>query len=194
MNSTEKLQHDLKVLERFGEDIAAYLRSSTLFYPTGPNYPELTVGGLLMRQHRLLLCKAQLTTDERSRLDRCIAAFQAALEGNLVSFEKKAHKELAYRHRQWRERVRELIEQPDERNFYRNGVEPRLMIAAIVQQLELPPFELNSDVPERVESVDMGLRARWIKGDFVLQAALADAYPQESYWYLYGEPAEPVSR
>ncbi len=187
MNSIEKLQQDLKVLERFAEDIDAYLRSETLFYRTGPNFPELTVGGLLMRQHRLLLLRKQLSQEERNRLDATIAQFQAALEGNIVRFEGKAHKELQYRLRQWRERVRDLIDRPEERDYYRNGVEPRLMIAAIIQQLGLPPYQLDSDVPERIKAVDLGLRARWMDGDFVLQEELTKAYPKSEFWYLYGE-------
>lgn len=190
MNSSEKLQNDLKVLDRFSRDLSAYLESTTLFYPTGPNYPQLTVGGLLMRQHRLLLCRSLLSQAERNELNQTIASFQAALEGNIVRFESKAHKELQYRLKQWRERIRDLVDSPDEFTYYQSGVEPRLMLAAILQQLALPPFQLDSDVPERLEAIDLGLRARWISGDFVLQEGLEPAYPKSEYWYLYGEVAQ----
>lgn len=186
MNGTEKLQSDLKILERFNEDVAAYLRSDILFYPTSIGYPKLTAGGLLMRQHRLLLLRDLLTQAERNRLDRTIADFQAALEGNIVRFESRAQKELGTRLRQWQEHVRDLLYERDGQVNYTTIVEPRLMIAAIVQQLSLPPFQLTSDVPTRVLAIDKALHARWINGDFVLQAKLAAAYPQQDFWYLYG--------
>ena len=189
MTGIEKLQNDLKIIERFNEDIPAYIRRDTLFYPTGPNFPDLTFGGFLMRQHRLLLLRDLLNTEEQNRLDKAIAEFQAALDGSIVAFEKRCHKELITRHRLWREHVRDLVDDKAAFAFYSGAVEPRLMIAAIVQQLSLPPFQLDSDIPERVESLDMTLRARWIPGDFVLQPELEPAYPQNEFWYLYGAPA-----
>ena len=189
MNGIEKLQNDLKILERFNEDVAAYLRSDILFYPTGINYPKLTAGGLLMRQHRLLLLRDLLTPDERDRLDKAIATFQAALDGHIVRFESHAQKELEIRLHQWRDRVSDLLHERDEQAYYANIVEPRLMIAAIIQQLSLPPFQLTSDVPERVLAIDKALRARWVDGDFVLQPELAGAYPKQDFWYLYGSVA-----
>ncbi len=189
MNASEKLQQDLKILERFNEDIPAYLRSDTVFYPTGVNYPELTFGGFLMRQHRLLLLKKSLSEAEKGRLDKVIASFQAALDNQIVRFEKHCQKELDIRFRQWRETLRDLADDKNNFNFYPTTVEPRLMIAAIVEQLQLPPFELKSDVPERLMTLDKGLHARWMAGDFVLQEGLEAAYPQEEFWYLYGQVA-----
>lgn len=189
MTGIEKLQHDLKVIERFNEDIPAYLRSNTLFYSTGPNYPELTFGGFMMRQHRLLLLRELLSAEEQTRLDKAIAGFQAALEGKIVAFEQRCHRELEARHRQWREYLRDLVDDNMAFVYYGGSVDPRLMIASIVQQLSLPPFQLDSDVPQRVEMLDKSLRARWINGDFVLQPELQDAYPEQEYWYLFGSIA-----
>lgn len=189
MNATEKLQQDLLILERFDKDIPAYLRSSTTFYPTGLNFPELTFGGFLMRQHRLLLLKEMLSKDEQTRLDQVIASFQASLDGSIVRFETQSQKELGVRMRQWREYLRDLVDDKSHFSYYATAVEPRLMIAATVEQLQLPPYELTSDVPERLFAIDQGLRSRWISGDFVLQDGLQSAYPQEQYWYLYGEVA-----
>ncbi len=189
MNATEKLQQDLAIVERFNEDIPSYLRTDSLFYPTGVNFPELTFGGFLMRQHRLLLLKQELDADQQRRLDKVIADFQAALDNQVVRFEKHCQRELDVRLRQWREVLRDLADDKLNFNYYSSSVEPRLMMAAIFEQLQLPPFELKSDVPERLLTLDKGLRARWLSGDFVMQAGLEPAYPSETYWYLYGKVA-----
>ena len=142
-----------------------------------------------MRQHRLLLSKDMLDASEQARLDKAIADFQVALEDRLVRFEKKSQNELDVRLRQWREYLRDLFDDKINFTYYATSVEPRLMIAAIIEQLQLPPFELTSNVPERLVTLDMGLRSRWISGDFVLQDGLQPAYPEEQYWYLYGQVA-----
>lgn len=189
MHTDSKLEQDLRTLERFNESIPDYLRSNTLFYPTGPHYPQLTFGGFLMRQHRLLLLRNQLDQNGKNRLDKIIADFQGALNNNIVRFEAKCHKELPARLRQWIEYLRDIQVDRSVRNYYKTSIEPRVMIDAIVTQLQLPPYQLNSDVPKRLEALDMRLRSRWIQGEFIWEAGWQPAYPKAVYWYLYGEIA-----
>lgn len=189
MQEDSKLHQDLKILDRFNQGIPDYLRSTALFYPTGPAYPQLTFGGFLMRQHRLLLLRDLLSQPDQNRLDKAVADFQTALSNNIVRFEEKCHKELQARLRQWTEYLREIQYDRSARSFYKTSVEPRLMIDAIVTQLSLAPYQLTSDVPQRLEAIDLGLRSRWIDGDFIWDSDWQPAYPTATYWYLYGDMA-----
>lgn len=189
MHNHSKLQHDLKILTRFNESIPDYLRATALYYPTGINYPQLTFGGFLMRQHRLLLLRHLLSQADKNQLDKAVADFHAALDNNIVRFENKCHKELQSRLRQWKEYLRDIQIDRSARGFYKTSVEPRLMIDAIVAQLQIPPYQLKSDVPTRLESLDIGLRSRWLSGDFIWDQDWQPAYPESMYWYLYGEVA-----
>ncbi len=186
MDTPKNLQNDLNILERFAEITPTYLTSDALFYPTGPTIPEMTFGGILLRQHRLLLLKNLLSPTDQDRLDTAIANFQAALENNIVRFEKKCHRELDARLRQWKEYLRDLQQDKSVINYYRTAVEPRVMIDVILQQLDLPPYAPPEYTQERVLKLDVGLKMRWMDGDFVWDDAWQPAYPRDDYWYLYG--------
>lgn len=190
MDGTEKLHKDLEILAGFVEQMPAYLNSETLFWPMGPFSPQLTCGGYLMRQRRLLLLRDLLSDSEQGQLDQTLAAFNSALDGYLVRFEQKCQQELSARLRQWTEYLRDLRDDRNAFTYYATAVEPRVMIDAIVEQLSMPPHQLESDVPARLPAIDRSLQARWLRGDFVWPEAWQPAYPPRDYWYLYGQPAD----
>ncbi len=189
MGTSKSLDNDLNILERFAELTPTYLSSEALFYPTGPNIPEMTFGGILLRQHRLLLLKHLLHLPEQYRLDVAIANFQAALDNNIVRFEKKCYRELSARLRQWKEYLRDLQQDKSVFSYYKSAVEPRVMIDVILQQLNLPPYSPPEYTQERVLKLDVLLQMRWLDGAFVWHEAWQPAYPHETFWYLYGSPA-----
>ena len=186
MTAQEKLTQDLKIFRRFIEEITDYLSVTKLFYNLGPTMPKLTIGGLLMRQARLLQCRDLLDQPAKNELDKAVADLQAGLSGRVVAFEKKAHEELEARLRQWKAYLGDIKQDDSAADFHANSVECRVMIQAIIDQLSLPPYQLNSPVPSRVVALDDIFRSRWIDGDFVWPDGLEAAYPKDVYWYLYG--------
>lgn len=189
MNAPEKLTQDLKIFRRFIEEMDDYLSVSKLFYNLGPTMPKMTIGGLLMRQARLLQGRELLDQPAQNELDKAVADLQASLSGRIVAFEKKAHEELEARLRQWKEYLGDIQKDKSAADFHHNSVESRVMIQAIIDQLSLPPYQLNSQVPSRVTALDEILQSRWISGNFVWQDGLQSAYPKDTYWYLYGSVA-----
>lgn len=188
MTGIEKLRKDLQIIGRFAAEMAAYLDQDNLFWHTGPAIPELTVGGYLMRQQRLLLLRDLLDSAERLQLDAAVKQFQETLDERIVAFEQKAERELEARLRQWTEYLRDVQVEADAAHYYATAVEPRVMLAATIAQLELPPYRLLSSVPERLTAIDKGLRGRWREGTFVWPEEWQPAYPRGEYWYLYGRP------
>lgn len=185
MNGIDKLQKDVVILARFKEDLADYLASETLFYPTGPNYPELTLGGWLMRQHRLEALRDQLGQDERNQLEQILIEGNAILRNNIVRAEAKMHDELQVRLRQWKTYLQD-VQEGESGAWYATAVEPRAMLTALINQLSNSPYQMNSDVPDRLEKVDMLAKFRWLSGDFVWSDGWDKAYPKADFWYLYG--------
>jgi hypothetical protein len=186
---TEKLKKDLAILERFSAEMHLYLPSDMLFYPTGPNIPQLTLGGYLMRQHRLLLLRDLLDSAEQNRLDHAISQAQSVFSQLIVRFEHHAHEELEARFRQWNEYLRDVSRNAAEyADYYESSVEPRVMIKAIVDQFRLPPYELKSTIPDRIKALDQALYARWRTGDFIWPEEWEGAYPVTEFWWLYGLP------
>ena len=109
MDGIEKLHRDLEVLEAMAVAMDDYLRSDVLFWPLSDgDLPRLTLGGYLMRQHRLLELRDLLDKAEQERLHAAVQEFYAALEEKIVRTERKAHEELGARLRQWQQYLREI--------------------------------------------------------------------------------------
>lgn len=184
----DKLRKDLQILDNFSAQMHLYLPSDILFYPVGSG-PRLTLGSYLMRQHRLLLLRDYLDSAEQNTLDHAVGRAQTIFSANLVRFEHHAHEEMDARYRQWREYLRDVNRSGDEyAAYYATSVEPRAMLEALLTQFRLPPYQLNSTVPERLATLDKSLRARWRSGHFVWPEEWQPAYPQDQYWWLYGTP------
>ncbi|MGD2077506.1 MAG: hypothetical protein PVH18_03935 [Chloroflexota bacterium] len=185
-----KLRQDLKVLEAMAADMDDYLRNDNLFWPMGDSsLPQLTLGGYLMRQHRLLALRQQLSDADQQRLDAAETQFKEALVEKVVAFETRAHEEIRARIRQWNEYLKELHDRSTASgDYYGSAVETRAMLAALLNKLETPPYKLDRRVLNELGSLDRVLANYWVSGDFIWPESWMKAYPRQQYWWLYGHP------
>ncbi|MBX3055059.1 MAG: hypothetical protein KF770_01180 [Anaerolineae bacterium] len=191
MSPTVDIVHeDLDVLAAMAAEMDDYLKSDVLYWPmVHGDMPRLTLGGYLMRQHRLQYLADMLNEAEREKWDTAVHQFQAALAEKVVRTEQRAHEELGVRARQWgtylndvqRERAVAAVN-------YETAVENRVMAAALVHFLQTAPYELEAGAVPNLEMLDAGLRPYWQPGEFVWPPAWEKAYPQAEYWWLYGRP------
>ena len=186
----EKLRRDLQILEAMAAEMDEYLRSQTLFWPMiKSNLPRLTIGGYLMRQHRLESLQDLLDDTEQERLNGAKDNFNTALVEKIVRFEGRAHDEMRARLRQWGEYLKELHDKSlGMGDYYKSHVQTRAMIAALVQKLRERPYELDERVQEQLEIYDKVLRNYWTPGEFTWPVEWKPAYPESDYWWLYGQP------
>ena len=186
----EKLRRDLEILEAMASEMDEYLRSQTLFWPMMKgNLPRLTIGGYLMRQHRLLSLQELLDHDEQERLRNAVEQFERALVEKVVSFESRAHDELHARLRQWGEYLKELHDKSlGMGDYYPSHVQTRVMIAGLVEKLQERPYELDRRILEQLAVYDNVLRNYWQPGAFTWPEEWIPAYPESEYWWLYGRP------
>ena len=188
----EKLVQDLFILGAMAAEMDEYLRSQVLFWPLSQaNLPRLTVGGYLMRQHRLLTLGHLLNNEEIVRRDAAVVQFNQALDEKVVRFEERAHQECHARLRQWGEYLKEL----HDRNlavadFYHSHVQTRAMIAALMAKLKRPPYEFDDRVEAQLATYDQVLKNYWIPGEFAWPNGWQPAYPKSEYWWLYGSPRD----
>ncbi len=190
MDGIEKLKEDLLVLEQMAAEMDDYLRSDVLFWPMAQgNMPRLTLGGFLMRQHRLLALNNLLEPAERTRLQQALETYKDALVEKVVRFETRSHEELETRLRQWQQYLNSsLREEGSSSAYYATSVETRAQIEALISQLQMAPYKLNPRLLEQKNMLDNYLRGRFRRGDFVWPEAWQPAYPRETYWWLYGMP------
>ena len=188
----DKLAQDVRILSTMAEEMEAYLNSDVLFWHMSKaDMPVLTLGGYLMRQHRLLALYDSLSEEQQAEVDAAVAQFNQALEEKTVRFEQKAHRELDARLRQWEEYLKDVERgQASAKSNYGTAVEARAMIAALIDFLQLAPYQLDERVLKRTALLDGRLRSRWEAGEFVWSEGWQEAYPRSEYWWLYGNPRD----
>jgi hypothetical protein len=170
-------------------EMEAYLRSDVLFWQMMKGgFPKLTIGGYLVRQHRLLALYDLLAEGDQNQVDTAVTQFNQTLVEKIVRFEQKVHQELEARIRQWGEYLKDLQwEKAAAAANYAAAVETRVMMTAVTDKVGLPPYQLDPRLSERIALLDGNLRRRWQSGPFVWPEEWEPAYPQNEYWWLYGE-------
>ncbi len=185
---TSTLSQDLDIVEAMAAEMADYLVSDVLYWNmVKGDMPKLTLGGYLLREHRLTQLTSLLNDEEQERLTAVLNTYQEAITEKIVRFETHAHEELGVRARQWgnyiddlrRDGVRVAVN-------YANAVENRAMIEALIDRLETPPYQLNREAMGNLAMMDQGLKPHWHTGEFVWAAEWQPAYPKDKYWWLYG--------
>jgi hypothetical protein len=173
-------------------EMETYLDSEVLFWRMSTaGMPALTLGGYLMRQHRLLALRDLLTAEQLPDLEAAVITYNSALAERIVRFEKKAHRELEARLRQWGEYLKDVDRgRAASKSNYATVAEVRAMISAMKDQLQLAPFSLEQRIPQQIELVDTQLRRYWEPGEFIWPPEWQPAYLQPEYWWLYGKPRE----
>ena len=189
-DGNERLAQDVAALAAMAEQMGEYLDSDVLFWPLGRgNLPMLTLGGYLLREHRLVALRQLLTPEQRSQVDAAIFQFNQALSDRVVRFEKKAHHELESRLRQWTEALKEVEHGALQHSSnYDTVVETRAMIQALLDRLGMPPYRLEERPGQHLTLLDTRLQGRWQPGEFIWPAEWQPAYPRGEYWWLYGSP------
>ncbi len=184
------LSRDLQILEKMSSDMDAYLKSESMHWVIGNgDVPRLTIGGYLMRQERLIFLCEKLDVEDQQRLQKGVEQFRRTLKEKVVLFEKRAHQELHARLGEWVGYLRSLKKYGSSRAAkYASVVDTRLVIEVVVDKLHMPPYQLQSQIPEELDTLDQNLRDRWQEGEFVLPAVWQPVYPRQKYWWLYGHP------
>ncbi len=187
LDEVGKLAQDVTILAEMAGEMADYLRSDVLYWQMMKGgLPKLTLGGYLMRQHRLLALPKLLSDEDQAVVDTAVTQFNHALVEKIVRLEQKAHQELEARIRQWAEYLKDFRwERGAAVAGYSSAVENRVMITAVIDKLQMPPYQLNTRLTE-LALLDGNLRSRWRSGPFLWPEAWQPAYPRGDYWYLYG--------
>jgi hypothetical protein len=195
-DGNERLARDVDILEAMAGQMAEYLDSDVLFWPMSrAGMPMLTLGGYLMRDHRLNALSGLLPAESQARRAAAVNHFNQVLADRLVRFESKAHHELQARLRQWEEYLKEVERgTADKSSNYATAVETRAMIAALIDRLSLPPYQMEARPEKHLALLDTRLRNHWQPGDFAWPSEWTPAYPAADYWFLYGRPRSKEDR
>lgn len=193
---SERLARDVDIIEEMSGQMAEYMDSDVMFWPMSRSgMPMLTLGGYLMREHRLNRLAGLLSPEIQARASTAISHFNQVLSTRVVRFEAKAQQELQARLRQWEEYLKDVERgSADRSSNYETAVETRAMIAALIDRLSMPPYQLDERPAQHLSLLDTRLQNAWQPGDFIWPEDWAAAYPQPEFWWLYGTPRTKNSR
>ena len=147
----------------------------------GPAYPSLTLGGLLLAQTKL--SSPRLSDDLRGERDHLRVEFESTQTRWRVAWEKKAAREFHARLNLWRDYLEEYRANPKSNaDRYSYEVGRRVMLHL------LQPFAREAPQAEKemLRGLDSLLRPVFIPDGFIWEDWLENAFPPQTYWYLYG--------
>ncbi|RMH01446.1 MAG: hypothetical protein D6706_01770 [Chloroflexi bacterium] len=188
-NAQEILLRDLMTYEAMVNEMDLYLASEATHWTlVPPGLPKLTIGGCLMRQHRLLALKSQFHPEEQVRLDTAVNKLKRLLSEQVVRFEQRTYTEIRARLSEW---IAYLgVFSRHGREYYARVVDTRVVLQAMINKLQQPPYRLDKKVIEELATLDKNLKGRWQPGSFVWESVWKPAYPEDTYWWLYGSPKQ----
>ncbi|GAB4481563.1 MAG: hypothetical protein Kow00124_29460 [Anaerolineae bacterium] len=181
------LDQDLAFVEAMSAELKSYLLADELYWPLrGPGgvLPQGTLGGLLLRLHRLATLGDQLTPEERMRVTELAGQVQDELSTWGVQVDARLKREARARLRGWTQYLDELEQNPDRyAPDYRAQVEGRTVLALLLERLEGLP-----DLAQELAALDSRLRGLTEPGPFVWDEAQQAAFPPGRFWWLYVQP------
>jgi hypothetical protein len=184
------LERDVRVLSAMASNLTPYLYEQEIFAYLGPDLPELTLGGLLMRLYRLSRLEDVLTTEQQNLVQDARLNFEAERSKWAVHYENKIQRELE-------SRTSALLRFLDECLEDRTGcmanypvqAEKRIMIEHLRSEAQ-EHDSLSDEQDNAIRAIDQKLRRLFENGDFITDKRLIGVYPQEDFWWLYGTIAE----
>lgn len=163
---------DLSFLAAALPELQDYLLSDELYWPlgsVGASLPRLTLGGLLLALRRC--------GDEKFVRDADAVRYRWR-----AAWEAKARREAHSRLEQWKLFLEDLRQSREAHaQDYPGQVRVRVMLDLLLA--DLPPLPA---VSAALDGLDRGLRAGFVPGEFLWENVLRSAFPQDTFWYLYG--------
>jgi len=153
-------------------------------------YTMLTIGPLLFMLKRLKARK--LTAYELEELGRFEEQIFQDKIHNENAWKKKAGQDMGSRLRLWQATWDEY--QKDQQAVmaaYPTSIAQRVMLQLLWEEIE-PAGLLAAPMQFTLQYLDVNLRMFFQPGDFIWEKVLQPAFPEETYWYLYGTMFEKV--
>ncbi len=190
---------DLDILSAMVGQLQPYLISDQLFWPISGRLrggmPRLTVGGLVLRQHRLEALRALLSDRQQEALAEELAAFDQTRREWVMHYYSKIERE-------WPMRVHlldEFLRDCDEKGGaaclenWPVQAEGRTILHLLLAELVARSPDSASAQEADLRRVDADLRRFLLAGEegcFLWARELERVYPRDTFWWLWTAPGE----
>lgn len=184
-------EFDLRYVNTCLGALSHYLKTDQLDYPVGLTmpmrgtpYPRLTPGNLLFYIARLKGARDSNNLNNRltDGVNRAEEEFDVLLNEWAANWNKKVFKEIITRVNQWSNYLDDLMRDREEHvPYYKTEVRTRTLIDLLEIYCVEPPPELAG-----IKVLDQKLKTWFSPGDFIWEEAFSSAFPEKTYWYLWG--------
>lgn len=176
---------DVRAVAAMAAALTPYIYENELYGAMLGSLPRLTVGGLLMRLHRLSAIRSSLTPAQQQTVAQAQAQFDQVRKEWAVAYEGKLQRELPVRVKTYSELIKDCSD--DLRrcaDIYPSEIEKRVIIEGLRAEAE-KHHVLDAQVANQIQSLDATLRRFTMPADFIWDKRLEPAYPRDQYGYLY---------
>jgi len=181
-------EYDLIYLTAGLELLEQYLLADGIYWPIGisakpgqPPYPQLTLGNLLLAGIRAE-CSV-INAAQQAKFIRLTSAIEAISSKWKVTWQNKSRSEIRARLTLLRNFLEEYRENPAANyDRYPYEVGRRVLLELLLEEAqEIPPPDSKMLV-----GLDRAIKSVFIVGDFIWDSNLAQKFPTDRYWFLYG--------
>ena len=182
------IERDLSEAKTMADNLLPYVYENELYGNIGGgSTPKLTIGGLLLRLHRLHTLADRLNANQKATLERIDAQHEEVRREWSIHYHEKLKQEAFSRLK-----VIEafFVECEDDPRACSNNYQPEANRRTIVQNIveALGSSDGSADVAQAAKKIDARLRRFTEPSDFVWSSELQPAYPPDKYWWLYAKP------
>ena len=191
--ATYSIDRDLEEAKAIADHLIPYVYGDQLYgsisgmFGSG-NAPSLTIGGLLLRLHRLHALEGQMNEAQKAKLSAIDAQNESARKEWTIHYNEKLVQESNSRLKMIE---RYFSDCDDEPRTCANNYIPEANRRTIVEDIANALARYNeptADLTSAMRRIDSKLRRYAQPSDFVWATALQAAYPQDEYWWLYARP------
>jgi len=188
------LDKDVKTIEAMVEHFKPYVYEAELYGMLPGSLPRLTIGGLLMRLHRLGVVFDVLTPAQQASVTASREKFEALRQEWSVAYDAKMAQELKARFTALGQFLKECEERPRfAAEGYPSAMEKRVMVEVLKDEAQARG-KWTDFFNAQYMQIDNRIRRFFIKDTFCWDARVERAYPPDKFWFLYGLPPRPNSR
>lgn len=182
---------DVRAVEAMAANLTPYLYENELYGLVANDLPRLTVGGLLMRLHRLEALADSLTPAQRQRVQQARQQFEQARSEWRTHYSAKLTQEIQARLNNLTAFVREYGDDKQQAHAaYPAEATHRLILSALQKEAESLTL-WTKEWQAKLRDLDTRLHGLLDKDHptFVLPSGLEGIYPEAEYGWLYAYPA-----
>jgi hypothetical protein len=185
------LDKDVRAVEQMAAQLTPYIYEDELFGVMPNDLPRLTVGGLLMRLHRLEALRDLLMARQQETVDDALQRLNQVRKEWPLAVSSKVTQELKSRLNALGQAISECEENKRTcRENYPSDMEKRVIIELLKDELQAHD-KWTDEVKGALSNLDNRIRRVAEKDDFCWDKRVEPAYPREKFWFLYMLPPRP---